>query len=207
MRTSSQLIEERRAALRAFSRSRDAPVAVEPGNGAAREARMEQERRQAVVEREQEWLHACADALGGERPVAGAEPGCPHAVVVHRAAWIRDALSRELELVGIVVVQLAADGAAGLGGVVAEQPDLVVVQEQLPWKDGLQLVREVRRFAPSARIAVHLDRPAAEQGARDAGADAVFPRATRPAAMAGALAALVGAPPTGLAPAPLVPLG
>lgn len=187
MRTSSQVLEERRAALQEFTEARRAPIEVEAGHGAAREARMEQERREAVRAREQESLRVRAGAAGDLLP------GRPRAVVLHRAPWVRDALCRELERAGVAVVEMHEDGAAGLGSVIAEQPDLVVVQEQLPWKDGLEVVREVRRFAPSARIAVHLDRPAAEQAAREAGADAVFPRATRPSDMVGDLAALVSA--------------
>ena len=66
------------------------------------------------------------------------------------------------------------------------------MQQQLPWKDGLEVVREVRRFAPAARVAVHLDLPQAEQQAREAGAHAVFPRSTRPADMVAALVELSG---------------
>ena len=40
---------------------------------------------------------------------------------------------------------------------------------------------------------MHLDRPSAEQAAREAGADAVFPRATRPSDMVGDLTALASA--------------
>ena len=184
MRSSSQVLEERRAALQAFTRARSAPIEVGPGHGAAREARMEQERREAVRRREQEALDARA-AVAALLPEAAAAK--PRAVVVHRAAWTREALCRELVRAGVDVVEMHEDGAAGLGAVVAEQPDLVVVQEQLPWKDGLEVVREVRRFAPSARVAVHLDRPLAEHGAREAGAHAVFPRSTRPADMVPAL--------------------
>ena len=123
------------------------------------------------------------------------EPGAPKEDTLTREQIRRfeKALRRELERAGVSVVEVHEDGAAGLGSVVAEQPDLVVVQEQLPWKDGLEVVREVRRFAPSARIAVHLDRPSAERDAREAGADAVFPRATRPVDMVGDLTALVSA--------------
>ncbi|MCW2777232.1 MAG: response regulator receiver protein [Frankiales bacterium] len=184
MRTSSEVQQERRAALQEFTRARSAPIDIGPGHGAAREERMERERREAVRQREQQALEARAQSAAplGERP---------RAVVVHRAAWTREALCQALVQAGVDVVEMHEDGAAGLGSVVAEQPDLVVVQEQLPWKDGLEVVREVRRFAPSARIAVHLDRPAGERGAREAGADAVFPRSTRPADMVSELVGLV----------------
>ncbi len=188
MRSPSVVQQERRAALQQFEVSRSEPIDVGPGHGAAREARMELDRREAVRQRERAALLARA-AVQQESPEPG--PERPRAVVVHRAPWMREALRRELERAGVEVVELHEDGAAGLGSVVAEQPDLVVVQEQLPWKDGLEVVREVRRFAPSARIAVHLDRPAGQQGAREAGADAVFARSTRPADMVGQLVSLV----------------
>lgn len=186
MRSSSELEKERRAALQEFLEARSGPIEVGPGHGAAREARMEQERREAVRRREQEALQARASAA---QPVVGDRP---RAVVVHRAAWTREALCQQLLQAGVDVVEMHEDGAAGLGAVVAEQPDLVVVQEQLPWKDGLEVVREVRRFSPSTRVAVHLDRPAAEQGARAAGAHVVFPRSTRPVDMIADLVALAG---------------
>ncbi|MCU1691590.1 MAG: hybrid sensor histidine kinase/response regulator [Frankiales bacterium] len=186
MRTSSVIEQERRTALQEFLEARKVPIEVGPGHGAAREARMEQERREAVRRREQEALQARASAVHASDPVR------PRAVVLHRAAWTRQALCQALVRAGVDVVEMHEDGAAGLGAVIAEQPDLVVVQEQLPWKDGLEVVREVRRFAPSARVAVHLDRPAGEQGARAAGAHAVFPRSTRPVDMVPQLVELAG---------------
>jgi CheY-like chemotaxis protein len=185
VRTVSEVEQERSAALEAFARARSAPVQVEAGNGAAHEARAERERREAVRLREQQALTARAEAHRGQQA-----PRRPRAIVVHRAAWTRDALCRSLQQAGVDVVDVHEDGAAGLGSIVAEQPDLVVVQQQLPWKDGLEVVREVRSFAPRTRVAVHLDQPQAEDEARGAGAHAVFPRSTRPVDMVPALVEL-----------------
>ena len=179
------------ALLEEFRRARSTPIEVGPGHGAAREARAERERRQAVRDREQQALLARLEARR-----SGGDPGCsgrPRAVVVHRAAWLRESLCQALMRSGVVVVEMHEDGAAGLGAVVAEQPDLVVVQQQLPWRDGLDVVREVRRYAPDARVAVHLDQPDAEERARDAGAHVVFRRSTRPADMVPELLALAPA--------------
>lgn len=184
LRSPSQVEQERNEGRARFAQARSGPLEVGPGHGAAREARTELERREAVRQREQEALSAQA-----VRAIAG-DGTRPRAVIVHRAAWIREALCRELVRAGVEVVDMHEDGAAGLGSVVAEQPDLVVVEQQLPWKDGLEVVREVRRFAPAAAVAVHLDQPQAEQQAREAGAHAVFPRPTRPADMIASLLAL-----------------
>jgi CheY-like chemotaxis protein len=183
VRTPAQVQQERTAAVQEFLEARSMPVELGPGHGAAREVRVELERREAVRRLEQEALQARAQAQAAGQPDAAR----PRAVVVHRVAWTRDALCRELLKAGVEVVEMHEDGASGLGSVVAEQPDLVVVQQQLPWKDGLEVVREVRRYAPSARVAVHLDQPLSEQDARAAGAHAVFPRTTRPADMVPAL--------------------
>lgn len=170
MRNHEQVQQERHDAVQAFQRDRERPIEVEPGNGAAREARQEHERRLAVRERE---LTALLQTR--QRP----DDGSPCAVVLHRQPWTRSALCAELARAGVVVVADLDDGAAGLGTVVAEQPDLLVVEQQLPWVDGLAVVREVRRYSPATRIAVHLDLPGAEAAALEAGADAVFVRATR----------------------------
>ncbi|MCW2667170.1 MAG: Two component transcriptional regulator, LuxR family [Frankiales bacterium] len=174
MRSREQVQQERHEAVLAFQQDRERPIEVEPGHGAAREARQEHERRVAVRQRELAALLARR-----EHPVDPAADERPRAVVLHRQPWMRSALCAELVRAGVVVVADLEDGAAGLGTVVAEQPDLVVVEQQLPWVDGLEVVREVRRYAPAARVAVHLDQPGAEPAAREAGAHEVFARATR----------------------------
>ncbi|MDP9436065.1 MAG: response regulator [Actinomycetota bacterium] len=186
MHESSLTPHDRPALLEEFRRARSAPIEVGPGHGAAREARAERERRQAVREREQQALQARLEA----RRRADGPPDRPRAVLMHRAAWLRESLCQSLMRAGVEVVEMHEDGAAGLGAVVAEQPQLVFVQQQLPWRDGLDVVREVRRYAPDARIAVHLDQPDAEEQAREAGAHVVFRRSIRPADMVPELVAL-----------------
>jgi CheY-like chemotaxis protein len=188
MHESSLTPHDRPALLEEFRRARSAPIEVGPGHGAAREARAERERREAVRDREQQALQARLEARRREH--SAALPERPRAVLVHRAAWLRESLCQSLLRAGVEVVEMHEDGAAGLGAVVAEQPHLVFVQQQLPWRDGLDVVREVRRYAPDARVAVHLDQPDAEAQAREAGAHVVFRRSTRPADMVPELVAL-----------------
>lgn len=179
-------LAQAREAVRAFLDDRSAPIQVEPGHGAAREARNELERREAIRDREIQAAQArlrereggtdvAADLLGEQRP---------RAVIVHRMAWIRDSLCQQLVRAGVDVVALHEDGAAGLGCVVAEQPDLLVVQQQLPWRSGADVLADTRRFSPGTRIAVHLDQAGAEASLREAGAHLTFSRSTQPAEMA-----------------------
>ncbi len=176
MRSSTQVQQERSEGVLAFQRDRETPIEVEPGHGAAREARQEHERRLAVRERE---LTALLRRQELRDSSAEDQDDRPRAVVLHRQPWTRSALCAELERAGVVVVADLDDGASGLGTVVAEQPDLVFVEQQLPWVDGFEVVRQVVRYAPATRIAVHLDQPGAEAAARAAGADEVFARSTR----------------------------
>ena len=183
LRTLSTVDVDRLTGLQAFHQARREPIVVEVGHGATREARAELERRQAVREREEQAArtHAASTEWGAR----------PRAVVVHRAPWTREALRRQLTAAGVAVLALHEDGAAGLGCVVAEQPELVLVQQQLPWRDGLEVVAEVRRYSPGTQVAVHLDQPNSAQAAGAAGAHVSFARATRTEDLVAGLLALV----------------
>ena len=83
------------------------------------------------------------------------------AAKIHRAVVIEDetvfrqllsmALSR---LPGMEVMGDYADGAEGLEACLRDQPDLVVVDLQLPGMHGMDISREIRRQLPETRILV-----------------------------------------------------
>lgn len=82
------------------------------------------------------------------------------------------------------VVAGTDNGADAVGLTVAEQPDLVLVEDTLSMLTGVEVIREVRRFSAETVVvaqAAHGDRVGQ---LLDAGASAVFTRRTPPADVA-----------------------
>jgi DNA-binding NarL/FixJ family response regulator len=75
----------------------------------------------------------------------------------------------DLELVGE-----AADGEAGIAGVAAARPDVVLVDLTMPRVDGIEAIPRMLAAAPAARVVAMSGHPAdhMERRARDAGAAA-----------------------------------
>ncbi len=102
-----------------------------------------------------------------------------------------DKVAADLCLRHIEVVAKLTNGAEAVGAVVAEQPDLLLVEDSLPMMSGEDVVREVRTFAPPTRIGAQVaydDRIAAML---EAGAHSACTRRVPPADVAAALAQLL----------------
>ena len=184
MRSAAEIETARAEAVEAWHRRRDVLEDMPEYPGSAREGRNEVARREAARDRERQALLA---RLAPDRSSPRAS-----VVIAHRMPWTRAALRRGLESRGLVHVEEFEDGASALGAVIAEQPDVVFLQQQLPWLDGLEAVRQMRVYAPDSVLVVQLDQPHAERDAREAGAALVLPRAERPADVVDKLCQLVG---------------
>lgn len=77
-------------------------------------------------------------------------------VLVHRNAWFRGRVRETLEQAGVDVVAELDDGAQAVGTIVAEQPDLALVEDLLPSYPGLEAVARLRRHCPDVLVAVAL---------------------------------------------------
>jgi DNA-binding NarL/FixJ family response regulator len=89
------------------------------------------------------------------------------------APSFRDMLRMALELDdGLAVVGEAEDGSE-LEAIAEARPDVVLLDVSLPGRDGLEMVGELRRLAPEARVVVLSSFSAEEkaEAARAAGAD------------------------------------
>lgn len=134
---------------RGAARARRAPDAatcsatVDVGPSAMRAA-LERESA-AVVARTAEHLRVTGAPLLASAPV--------RALVAHRSTRMHEALATAFAAQGVRVVGLCPDGAAAVGTTVVEQPDLVVVEDGLPWAPGVDVIPLLRRFAPHAVIA------------------------------------------------------
>ena len=192
-RSDVEVAAQQLRAIDAFNRARHMREQAAAAAARSREMRldaarsMEVLRRQhaAVVKRSHEHLEASGQLL---RTTAERR-----AVLAHRNDWLVGSLTRTLESHGVRVAAGTDNGAVAVGLVVAEQPDLGLVDYTLAMVAGVEVVCEVRRFSPDTVVAAQ-----AADGYRvvqllDAGATTVFPCHISPADMAQSLLDLVGA--------------
>ncbi len=145
--------------------------------------RMQARRReqQALIARVHEQLRASGDLLGARSPV--------RAVLAHRNEWLSGKVSSRLEQRGVLVVGVFGDGAEAAGTIVAEQPELVFLEDRLPSLNGSDLVRRVRDLSPHSVVGVQVGESRSIAPLIDLGAHAVFTRRIPPVEMADQLLA------------------
>lgn len=168
-------------AIDAWNRAQALTASAAAGISMTRETRLDLARRSdarrrehdAIISRVDAQLRASADALT-HRPATTA-------VVAHRNAWMADKLCALLAGRGVEVIGVFDDGADAAGTVVAEQPDLVVLEDRLPTLKGLDLVRRVRSYSPQSVIGAQTLDSGGVSPLIDAGAHAVFTRRIPPA--------------------------
>ena len=155
----------------------------------SREMRMDAQRRLQALRRANRALLARADdTMRGGRELLTDRP---RVVVAHRNAWLRNKVNVHLTDLGLSVVALLEDGADAIGTAIAEQPDLLLVEDALPSMSGLEVVTEARTYAPSTVLAAQVADAAAVPVLLDAGAAAAYTRQVPPADIAEGLAALL----------------
>ena len=181
-------------AIEAWSAARRASEAAAETVPLTREMRLDLSRRMEARRREQEALLARVDVQLRESCETLSGRARIRAVVAHRNRWLRDRVADGLAERGVHVVGVFEDGADVAGTVVAEQPDLVLVEDRLPTLSGAEVVRRARTFAPEAVVGVQCLDGSGIRELVEAGAQAVFTRRIPPAEIAGQLVdCLVGA--------------
>jgi len=118
----------------------------------------------------------------------------PRAVVVHREPSFRAELEEALAGRGLRIVGGGKDGAVALALAVVEQPDLLVLDDDLPSLDTAELLAAVRRFAPLTAVLVRTDGGQETAALLAAGASAVLSRQLGPGAVGASCAELVSRP-------------
>ena len=159
----------------------------------SREARSDIARRQEVVERERQALtdwtaHQLRENTHPLRSFA-----VPRAVIVHRNAWFKGKLTTGLAAGGITVVADLENGADGVGVVVAEQPDLLLLEHKLPMVTGLDVTRAVRCYAPSTVVVAQVTDEWEVGPFLEAGATTAYTRRIPPADIVADVCALLAA--------------
>ena len=189
-RTFADLVADQLSAIAAFQRHRRAVQEAAETPGMSREQRLDARRRLDVLRRQQEaLLAATASSMNGSGGVLRTVG--PRALLVHRNEWLRRRVAQDLERYGVEVVGQLDNGADGVGALIAEQPDLLFVEDTLPMVGGLQVLQQARRYAPAAVLAVQVGYDDQVAGALEAGAVATFTRRIPPADIGAELARLV----------------
>ncbi|MCU1587839.1 MAG: hypothetical protein JWN31_1332 [Frankiales bacterium] len=179
--TELELVNRQLEAISRFTRAQRAAEDATRIAGVSREVRMDAARRLAVIRRQHHALVARSHqqlVSSGERPLTVLAPS--RALLAHRNAWFRDKLIGSLSEYGVGVVAAAENGADAVGIAVAEQPDLVLVEDGLEMMPADAVIRELRQFCPHALIGAQVPYSDRVGLLLDAGADAVFVRQVPP---------------------------
>jgi CheY-like chemotaxis protein len=163
-------------------------------SGDSREARLDAARRadvlrrvqQAVIDRTAMQLRISVRLLGQFAP--------PRVLLAHRNEWFRGTVGQALLDAGVDVVSELENGADAVGAAIAEQPDVVLLEDRLPMIGAVDVIRWIAEHAPSTVCAVQVASEHDIKGFLDAGARGAFSRRIPPADVAHELAALLTAP-------------
>ena len=101
------------------------------------------------------------------------------AVIVDDDADVRRIVQLRLELAGVEVVAAVGDAVSGLLAWYEHRPDVVVFDDQMPGRSGLDAAEALRRTEPDARIVVFSAALDAASTARVEAAGLTFVRKSR----------------------------
>ncbi len=150
----------------------------------SREMRMDAARSLEVLHREHDAVvrraHEQLRVTGNLVPGAGKR----RVVLAHRNEWFLGRVALSLQDRGLLVVAQLDNGADAVGLAVAEQPDLVLVEDTLAMVPGEQVVRDVRRFCPGTRVVAQVAYGDRVSTLLEAGASTVFTRQVPPSDVA-----------------------
>ena len=192
-RSEVDLAAQQLRAVERFNRARHLREEAAAAAARSREMRMDVARsldvlhreHDAVVGRAHEQLQASGQILRAVAP--------RRVVLAHRNEWFFRKVAQGLEDHGVHVVAHTDNGADAVGLIVAEQPDLVLIEDTLSMLAGLEVIREVRRFSPETVVAAQVAHGSGVGELLDAGATTVFTRRVPPHDVTLSLLKLVGA--------------
>lgn len=190
-RSQLDLAAQQLRAIETFNHARQMAEQAAAAAGRSREMRMDAARSLEVVRRQHaalvarvdEQLRASGSVLRG---------AMSHRVVLaHRNAWFVDKVSRALHEHGLEIVASVENGADAVGAALAEQPDLLFVEDRIAMIPGEEVLREMRRYCPDTVLAAQVDGSHRVGVLLEAGANAVFTRQLPPTDVAGRLQELL----------------
>lgn len=115
-------------------------------------------------------------------------------LVVDDTSSIRFLLREVLPIHGFEVIAEASDAAEGINLAELEQPDLIVLDMEMPRSSGLDAIGPLKAKAPQAKIVLYSshDAPNMAQTALDRGADAYLDKLAPISEMASEMERLMG---------------
>lgn len=179
-RSTLELLQDQLAGMAAWQIVARAREIAENTRRENREVRTEARRRLEALRRVNTALLARSEVAVAES-MHFLSTTTPRAVVVHRQDWMRKKLSAGLAGHGLAVVAQAEDGADALGISIAEQPDLLVVEDRLPSMRTVEVLRSLQDLAPRTVVAAQVEHDSDVGAMLDAGAAVVFSRRVPPA--------------------------
>jgi CheY-like chemotaxis protein len=179
-RSQVQLAEHQVRGIQAWNEIRRRREAAASVVGTSREARQDLAKDLEVLRRTHEALVARTESQWREDAPSLRTEAPRRAVVVHRQPWFRAKMSAGLADLGVQVVAELDNGADAVGVCVAEQPDLLFVEDSLPMVPGAEVIREVVALAPATLAAVQVGYEERIPELAAAGAAAVFRRQVPP---------------------------
>jgi hypothetical protein len=191
-RTYSELVDQQLHAISTFNAAQRLAREAATAAQRSREMRLDSSRRLEVLRRQQEALVARTAEhlrLSGELL-----PGtcAPRVVLAHRNDWFLDKVAQRLqEQQRCTIVARLDNGADAVGLAVAEQPDLLLVEDALPLVPGEQVVREVLHYCPHTVVAAQVAYSDRVAHLLAAGSAEVFVRSVPPADVAARLLQMV----------------
>ena len=192
-RTPVELASRQLHAIEAFNAARRTAEQAAAAAGRSREMRMDADRTLEVIRREHQAIIARTEVQLRESAALLRATSGRRVVLAHRNAWFVGKVSELLRDNGFAIVAAVDNGADAVGTAVAEQPDLLLVEDRLAMVPGEHVVREVRRYCSDALIAAQVDYGDRVGALLEAGASAVFTRQIPPADVARRLRGLFAA--------------
>ena len=179
-RTELDLAAQQLSAIERFNGARHTAEQAAAVVARSREMRMDVARSLEVLRREHDAVVRRAhEQLGLTGSLLGATSD-RRVVIAHRNAWFVGKLAAALHDRGLRVVAQVDNGADAVGIAVAEQPDLLVVEDTLAMVPGEQVVRDVRSYCPGTLVAAQVAHGDRVGPLLDAGAATVFTRQVPP---------------------------
>ena len=196
-RTGPELLRDQLAGIASWNACHQPLLLAGDDDAAAagsREMRLDRARRLDVVRRQHEAIMGRTEQQLAQSPRLASDHVPARAVLAHRNAWVLDKVAAGLAAAGVDVVAQLENGADAVGVSVAEQPDLLLVEDKLPMINGDEVVRQVLQFAPRTLAAAQVSYEDAIATLLDAGARTAYTRRVPPAEVARDLCLLVAVP-------------
>ena len=183
-RSDVELVCQQLQAVERFQQICRAAQALEAAGPLTREGRLDAARARDVLQREHEALVAHVDRQLAETGGPWRTRARRRVLLAHRNAWFAGKVAESLAAYDVHVVAQLDNGADAIGVAVAEQPDVVLVEDALPMVPGARVVAEVRDLCPGTTVAAQVEHSGRIAALLEAGATAAFDRRQSPADVA-----------------------